>query len=107
MRFRLRKKRVDPRWESFEPYKGEGFKELHPWLNALVIGVVSLLLLSIVFVVCGLLAFALPYGGRRRGNRLAEWEPQWFPMFRFIVGGALGVVFAIYLYWKKNRARNG
>ena len=74
-------------------------------LSKLLIGFVASLILCIVFVLVGLFFFALPYGGRRSW-RFVEWEPQWFPMFRFIIGGTLGVAGAVWLYFKKRRGRN-
>ncbi len=92
----------DPdKWENFETYKGEPLVELPPWLQRIATGFLATVVLSLIFAASGAAAFYLPYMSRAVGRALLHADTAWFAWGRFLIGGLLGVGFAIH-YWKKS-----
>ena len=85
----------DDKWATFETYKGPPEPKYPVWFERLSKFFIYTVGLMIVFGFCGALLFLLPYRLGRMGSKFALMEEPWMAWSRFIVGGIIGVFFAV------------
>ena len=99
-----------PDWDSFETYKGPEEKE-SGLAGTLLHWTMILVLLVIVFAICGAIAWYLPYAiimdGRSGGSLrsyLAYKDTAAFSWIRFGIGGVIGAGWVIRALYGKRKS---
>ena len=99
-----------PDWDSFETYKGPEEKE-SGLAGTLLHWTMILVLLVIVFAICGAIAWYLPYafimdgrGGGGLRSYLAYKDTAAFSWIRFGIGGVIGAGWVIRALYGKRKS---